>query len=159
MSGLTKMTIRTLLSLVVATMMLCDANVASAFAPLPAATTTTTATMCKAFNQNAQRNGVAQLQAKPGDKEGGFFSNVKNMMNDFDDVMDDFFFKRMGAGEQWYGKRKSNPSGRVDGNYNGMGRSDQIKIEIARAMKEEMELKRTRALEAEEERRKRSGSM
>ena len=73
------------------------------------------------------------------------------MFNNFDDVVDDFLFKRMGAGEQWYGKRKYNPSGKFDGDYNGMGRSDFYRIEIAKIQKEEMEKKRQRRLEREQQ--------
>ena len=43
-------------------------------------------------------------------------------MQNMDSVIDDFVYKRMGAGEQWYGKRKYNPSGKIDGKYNGMGK-------------------------------------
>ena len=79
----------------------------------------------------------------------GFFEN-------FDDVVDDFVMKRMGAGEQWYGKRKYNPSGKYDGDYNGMGRSDYLRIEVARVQKEEMELRRERRLEEEAKKRSQS---
>ena len=44
------------------------------------------------------------------------------LMQNMDSVIDDFVYKRMGAGEQWYGKRKYNPSGKIDGKYNGMGK-------------------------------------
>lgn len=80
----------------------------------------------------------------------GFLSDLQGMFQNFDDVVDDFVYKRMGAGEQWYGKRKYNPSGRVDGDYNGMGRSDYFRIEIARVQKEEMEKRKQRRLEEEE---------
>lgn len=74
------------------------------------------------------------------------------MLQNVDDVVDDFVYKRMGAGEQWYGKRKSNPSGRVDGDYNGMGVSDFLRIEAARAQKEELLRSRKELrLQAEEE--------
>ena len=46
-----------------------------------------------------------------------------------------------------------NPSGKFDGDYEGMGRSDFMRIEIARIQKEEMEKKRLRRLAEEEERR------
>jgi hypothetical protein len=83
-----------------------------------------------------------------------FFDDLKGMMGRFDDVVDDFVYKRMGAGEQWYGKRKYNPSGKFDGDYNGMGGSDHIRIEIARVQKEEMEKRRQRRLAEEEETRR-----
>lgn len=53
-----------------------------------------------------------------------------------DDVIDDFMCKRMGNGEVFYGKRKFNPSGKIDGVYNGMGMSDKTKIDITREYKE-----------------------
>jgi hypothetical protein len=83
-----------------------------------------------------------------------FLDEIKGMLANLDDVVDDFVYKRMGAGEQWYGKRKYDPSGNFDGEYNGMGRSDHFRIEIARIQKEEMELKRQRRLAEEEEQRK-----
>ena len=86
-------------------------------------------------------------------KKKGFFGDLLGMFENFDDVVDDFVYKRMGAGEQWYGKRKYNPSGKFDGDYNGMGRSDQFRIELARVQKEEMEKRRQRRLEEEEARR------
>ena len=73
------------------------------------------------------------------------------MMNNFDAVVDDFVYKRMGNGEQFYGKRKYNPSGNIEGDYNGMGQSDLLRIEVARVKKEELELRRQRRLEAERE--------
>ena len=92
--------------------------------------------------------------AKNNNNDGGafgFLNDIQGMFNNFDDVIDDFLFKRMGAGEQWYGKRKYNPSGKFDGDYNGMGRSDFYKIEIAKIQKEEMELKRQRRLAEQRE--------
>lgn len=90
----------------------------------------------------------------PNDKSStkqskGFLDDLKGMLANFDDIVDDFVMKRMGAGEQWYGKRKYNPSGRVDGDYNGMGRSSHYAIEIARVQKEVLEERRQRRLEEE----------
>lgn len=82
--------------------------------------------------------------------------DIKGMFQNFDDVVDDFVMKRMGAGEQWYGKRKYNPSGRVDGDYNGMGRSSHYAIEIARVQKEVLDERKQRRLEEEEAARKRA---
>ena len=87
-------------------------------------------------------------------KPKNFLEDLKGMFSNFDDVVDDFVMKRMGAGEQWYGKRKYNPSGKFDGDYNGMGRSDFMKIEIARVQKEEMELRKQRRLAEEAEARR-----
>jgi len=93
---------------------------------------------------------------EPADKDKnkqkkGFIGELKGMMNNFDAVVDDFVYKRMGNGEQFYGKRKYNPSGNIEGDYNGMGQSDLLRIEIARVKKEELELRRQRRLEAERE--------
>ncbi len=82
-------------------------------------------------------------------KSKNIFDDFKGMLANFDDVVDDFVMKRMGAGEQFYGKRKYNPSGRVDGDYNGMGRSSHYAIEIARVQKEVMEERKQRRLEEE----------
>lgn len=57
---------------------------------------------------------------------------VGNMFSNFDDIVDDFFNKRMGNGEIFYGKRKYKPSGKVDGVYNGMGLSDKQRIDDTR---------------------------
>lgn len=60
-----------------------------------------------------------------------------NMFSNFDDVIDDFFFKRMGNGEVFYGKRKYKPSGKISTDYDGGGLSDWRKIEAAREFREE----------------------
>lgn len=99
------------------------------------------------FGNNKKNEQPIEIEVEEEPKRKGFFSD---MMNNVDAVVDDFVYKRMGAGEQWYGKRKSNPSGNIDGDYNGMGQSDLIRIEIARVQREEMELRRQRRLEAEE---------
>jgi hypothetical protein len=67
------------------------------------------------------------------------FKEVMDMFSNWDDVIDDFMFKRMGNGEVFYGKRKYNPSNRpnTDGKYNGMGMTDKMRIDIARERKEE----------------------
>ena len=88
------------------------------------------------------------------DKPKNILEDIKGMFQNLDDVVDDFVMKRMGAGEQWYGKRKYNPSGRVDGDYNGMGRSSHYAIEIARIQKEALEERKLRRLEEEEAARK-----
>ena len=68
------------------------------------------------------------------------FQEAKDMLSNWDDVIDDFMFKRMGNGELFYGKRKYKPSNKqnMDGKYSGMGISDSMKIEMARQRKEEM---------------------
>ena len=65
------------------------------------------------------------------------FSEIADMFQSFDDVVDDFFNKRMGNGEIFYGKRKYKPSGNVESEYNGGGFSDWRKIEAAREFREE----------------------
>lgn len=106
------------------------------------------------FNSKDTKSDGSQEESKKEKGGFGFLVDFKGMMNNFDEVVDDFVYKRMGAGEQWYGKRKYNPSGRVDGDYNGMGQSDQFRIELARVQKEEMEKRRLRRLAEEEEQRK-----
>lgn len=69
-------------------------------------------------------------------KEGPF-RELLDIFSNFDDVIDDFFYKRMGQGEIFYGKRKFRPSGKVEGDYNGFGLSDKTKIDVTRAYKEE----------------------
>ena len=88
--------------------------------------------------------------SKNGDgKPRNFFEDLMGMFSNFDDVVDDFVMKRMGNGEQFYGKRKYNPSGDYDGDYNGMGQSSHYAIEIARVKKEVLEERRQRRLEEE----------
>eukprot|EP00978_Attheya_sp_CCMP212_P012653 scaffold31649_cov53-Attheya_sp.AAC.8 len=62
---------------------------------------------------------------------------IVDVFSNMDDVVDDFFNKRMGNGEIFYGKRKFKPSGSVEGDYNGMGLTDKLKIDITRERKEE----------------------
>lgn len=102
------------------------------------------------FFGNKKEEGPVEAKVEEEPEKKGFFGDMKGMMANFDAVVDDFVYKRMGAGEQWYGKRKYNPSGNVEGDYNGMGQSDLLRIEIARVQREEMELLRQRRLEAEE---------
>ena len=68
------------------------------------------------------------------------FQEINDMISNWDDVIDDFMFKRMGNGELFYGKRKYKPSNKpnMDGKYSGMGISDSTKIDLARQRKEEM---------------------
>jgi hypothetical protein len=77
---------------------------------------------------------------------------LSEAMGSIDDVIDDFMFKKMGNGEVFYGKRKTNPSGRdnTEGSYNGMGMSDKVKIDQSRERKEEfLEERRRKFLEGE----------
>ena len=65
------------------------------------------------------------------------FAEIADIFQNLDDVIDDFFNKRMGNGEIFYGKRKYKPSGAVDSEYNGGGFSDWHKMEAAREFREE----------------------
>ncbi|KAL7541118.1 hypothetical protein ACHAXR_010647 [Thalassiosira sp. AJA248-18] len=60
------------------------------------------------------------------------FAELGDMLSNFDDVIDDFFYKRMAGGEVFYGKRKYKPSGKISSDYNGGGLTDLQKIEEAR---------------------------
>jgi hypothetical protein len=98
---------------------------------------------------SARNQHVALLESKKNeDSNGGFFGSFvkdfKGMVDNMDDVIDDFLFKRMGAGEQWYGKRKYDPSGKFDEEYQGMGLSDHVRIEVSRARKEKFLAERER---------------
>lgn len=91
---------------------------------------------------------------RSNDDDGSWISKnnplkgIVDMIANMDDVIDDFMCKRMGNGEVFYGKRKFNPSGKVDGVYNGMGMSDKTRIDITREYKEiVMEERRRRAEE------------
>ena len=78
----------------------------------------------------------------PDESKGGCLSGF---FRTIDAAADDFFYKRMGQGEIFYGKRKYKPSGNVEGDYDGMGLSDSLKIAQAREYKEEwLEEKRMR---------------
>ena len=69
--------------------------------------------------------------------------------------MDDFFNKRMGNGEIFYGKRKYKPSGNIESDYNGGGLSDWRKIEAAREFREERARLREEAQQKAEAEKKR----
>lgn len=47
-------------------------------------------------------------------KGKGLISDFFDMFKNLDDVAEDFFYKRMGKGEIFYGKRKYKPSGDVE---------------------------------------------
>jgi len=79
-------------------------------------------------NDNKVENDSAPAESKGFNPIGEFFDMFSNM----DDVIDDFYFKRMGNGEQFYGKRKYKPSGEVEGKYEGLGLSDRTKIDVSR---------------------------
>jgi hypothetical protein len=73
---------------------------------------------------------------QPQQERNGIVGGFMDFFSNLDDVADDFFYKRMGKGEIFYGKRKYKPSGDVDGEYNGFGLSDKMKIDMTREYKE-----------------------
>mmetsp|Transcript_14439 Transcript_14439/g.26072 ORF Transcript_14439/g.26072 Transcript_14439/m.26072 type:complete len:138 (-) Transcript_14439:1187-1600(-) len=108
----------------------------SAFAPTPS------------VEKTPSRTTV--LHAK-GDEDGfnipNPFAELGEMFSSLDDVIDDFFNKRMGNGEVFYGKRKYKPSGNIETDYNGGGLSDWREIEAAREYREERAMMRELAKE------------
>lgn len=72
--------------------------------------------------------------------------DLSDTLSNMDDVIDDFMNKRMGNGEVFYGKRKYKPSGRpnTEGDYQGMGLSDKLRIDVTRQVKEEFQEQRRR---------------
>ena len=90
-----------------------------------------------------------------GEKQQFSFPNplaeLADMWQSFDDIVDDFFNKRMGNGEQFYGKRKYKPSGKYSEEYNGYGFSDLRKIEAAKEFREERARMKKERLAAERE--------
>ena len=90
----------------------------------------------------------SQSKDDGGSTEFNPMKSWSNIMSTIDDVIDDFFYKRMGNGEIFYGKRKVNPSGKVEGEYNGFGLSDKQRIEDSRLVKlARIEQKRLKELE------------
>ena len=84
-------------------------------------------------DESIQRNEPSPLEFKMPNP----FTEMVDIFSNLDDVIDDFFNKRMGNGEIFYGKRKYKPSGSVESEYNGGGFSDWRKIEAAREFREE----------------------
>jgi hypothetical protein len=128
-------------------------GVAMSFQPVPCDRATINNRVLHANNNNNNNKDDG------GDGGGGFnlFQGVSNMFAEMDSQMDDFFNKRMGNGEVFYGKRKFQPSGRdnTEGEYNGMGMSDPIRIAVAKAKKEAMLEQRQRRLEQEKQENRR----
>mmetsp|Transcript_212 Transcript_212/g.274 ORF Transcript_212/g.274 Transcript_212/m.274 type:complete len:143 (-) Transcript_212:110-538(-) len=81
-------------------------------------------------------------------------TELADMWQNFDDIVDDFFNKRMGNGEVFYGQRKYKPSGKVTTDYNGYGFSDFRKIEAAREFREERARMKEEKLAAAEREKK-----
>jgi hypothetical protein len=82
-------------------------------------------------------------------KVPNIFQGIGDMLSKMDDVIDDFMSKRMGNGELFYGQRKFKPSGRpnTEGKYNGMGKSDRLKIDAKREVKEAIIERKRRQLD------------
>ncbi len=106
------------------------------------------ATSFVAPSPHAQGNKSTQLLERKWDAEEGRtqqqqfnfpnpLTELADMWQNFDDIIDDFFNKRMGNGEVFYGQRKYKPSGKVTTDYNGYGFSDFRKIEAAKEFREE----------------------
>jgi protein-arginine kinase activator protein McsA len=95
--------------------------------------------LCKAFVIKGikQCPSLRMNNDENSSKKSGPFQELIDIFSNFDDVVDDFFYKRMGQGEVFYGKRKYKPSGKVEGDYNGFGLSDKMKIDMTREYKEE----------------------
>mmetsp|Transcript_59967 Transcript_59967/g.177812 ORF Transcript_59967/g.177812 Transcript_59967/m.177812 type:complete len:156 (-) Transcript_59967:394-861(-) len=145
------------MKVVSATLILAAASRASAFAPSPIAST-------PSVRRPTDPDSTA-VRANPNDggggsgSEGRASSSSKNPISEFfqnlDDIVDDFYNKRMGKGEIFYGKRKYRPSGTVEGDYNGMGLSDKQRIDDTREYRDEiLEERRMRREMAELRRRK-----
>jgi len=97
-------------------------------------------------NNNKDENESSSTEAKGFNPIAEFF----DMFSNIDDVIDDFYFKRMGQGEIFYGKRKYKPSGDVDGKYEGFGLTDRTKIDNTREYKMQWEEEKKRRKEREE---------
>jgi len=93
----------------------------------------------------------ARSAEPPGSAPPSFLEKLKTS---FDAELDDFMFKRMGNGEQFYGRRETR--GKEDKTargqqYNGYGLTDKTKIEAKREAVEE----RLRLIREREEREER----
>lgn len=121
-----------------------------AFAPLPVISVSKNhANHARLFFMTSNEDDNSNSRGLPNP-----FKEIGDMFANFDDVVDDFFYKRMGNGETFYGKRKYKPSGKVEGEYNGMGLTDKLKIDISRERKELfLEEKRLREEEAKMQKR------
>ena len=115
------------------------------------------------MRRDLERRMVMQIKSSTTDnndndnnhnnKNNNPLQGISNLLKRMDDVIDDFMCKRMGNGEVFYGKRKYNPSGKVDGVYNGMGMSDKTRIDMTREYKEMVMEERRRRLQHVEESR------
>jgi len=91
------------------------------------------------FSRPNNENTPDKQQREEMRSTGNPLSEIFDMLSNIDSVVDDFYFKRMGNGEQFYGKRKYKPSGLFDKKYEGFGLSDRRKIDMTRAHKEQWE--------------------
>jgi hypothetical protein len=108
-------------------------SVAAAFVTTPSSQSKSYSTqLMEKWNADEERTQQQQQFNFPNP-----LTELVDMWQNFDDIVDDFFNKRMGNGEQFYGERKYKPSGKVTTEYNGYGFSDFRKIEAAKAFREE----------------------
>mmetsp|Transcript_33564 Transcript_33564/g.71562 ORF Transcript_33564/g.71562 Transcript_33564/m.71562 type:complete len:158 (-) Transcript_33564:172-645(-) len=137
-------------------------TLSSAFAPSMRSDHGATHSVLHAKNGTGKRWDLDEASNQPetapfninGFKIPNPFNELADMFSNFDDVVDDFFNKRMGNGEVFYGKRKYKPSGKFSSDYNGGGLSDWRKIEAAREFREERAMMR----EMKEEQKIKAGS-
>lgn len=109
----------------------CLAGAVAAFAP-PNPSSCTRSALNLSPNKDNDDSDTPSITSLGGFNPINAFSEL---LSNMDDMIDDFFYKRMGNGEIFYGKRKVKPSGRVEGEYNGFGLSDKQRIEDSRLIK------------------------
>mmetsp|Transcript_6417 Transcript_6417/g.9399 ORF Transcript_6417/g.9399 Transcript_6417/m.9399 type:complete len:140 (-) Transcript_6417:290-709(-) len=113
---------------------------------------------CSQQRHVGNRISMGASEGNDENEKEGPLAGVRDFFSNLDSVADDFFYKRMGKGEIFYGKRSYKPSGDVEGGYNGFGLSDKGKIDTVRDYKdawlEEKEMRdEIRALKEEKEKR------
>ena len=136
------------------TLILVVVSLAAAFVT-PSASSQCKLTQLMEKKWNADEEGTQQQQQQQ--QQFDFpnpLAELADMWQSFDDVVDDFFNKRMGNGEAFYGQRKYKPSGKITTDYNGYGFSDFKKIEAAREFREERARMKAEKLAAAEKEKK-----
>ena len=137
------------------TLILVVVSLAAAFVT-PSASSQCKLTQLMEKKWNADEEGTQQQQQQQ-QQQFDFpnpLAELADMWQSFDDVVDDFFNKRMGNGEAFYGQRKYKPSGKITTDYNGYGFSDFKKIEAAREFREERARMKAEKLAAAEKEKK-----
>ena len=119
-------------------------SAAAAFVALPS--TSSSEGKSTLLREKWEADGEKQFSPNP-------LAELADMWQSFDDIVDDFFNKRMGNGEQFYGKRKYKPSGKYSEEYNGYGFSDFRKIEAAKDFREERARMKEERLAVEREKK------